>query len=99
MAALARTDVFPCRYAVVNKMLGGGLPQGYILEISGPPGSFKESLACDFVRTFVAADKPVAFVGDSPVHLCVSRITEGLHMLEDMQNMTSPHALSSVLQS
>lgn len=79
VAALARTDVFPCRYAVVNKMLGGGLPQGYILEISGPPGSFKESLACDFVRTFVAADKPVAFV--------------------DMQNMTSPHALSSVLQS
>jgi predicted ATP-dependent serine protease len=47
----------------VNKILGGGLSRGHILEISGPPGSFKESLALDFVRTFAEADERIIFVG------------------------------------
>lgn len=78
-ASLARTNVFTCKYPAVNKVLGSGLLRGHVLEISGPPGSFKESLACEFVQAFVRTDEEVVFV--------------------DMQNMTSPHALSRLLGS
>lgn len=64
MASLSHTNISKCSYLAVNKILGGGLPRGHILEISGPPGSFKESLALDFVRTFVEADEGVIFVGE-----------------------------------
>lgn len=49
----------------MNKILGGGLPRGHILEISGPPGSLKESLALDFVRTFAEAGEGVMFIGEA----------------------------------
>ncbi|KAL4079498.1 hypothetical protein J3A83DRAFT_4085994 [Scleroderma citrinum] len=78
-ASLAKVNVFACKWPPVNKVLGGGLPRSHILEISGPPGSFKESLACDFARTFVEVNEEVVFV--------------------DMQNMTSPHAISRLLES
>ncbi|KIJ62172.1 hypothetical protein HYDPIDRAFT_95048 [Hydnomerulius pinastri MD-312] len=78
VASLAQASVSTCTYTAVNKILGGGLPRGHILEISGPPGSFKESLVCDFVRTFVEADEEV---------ICA-----------DMQNMTSPDAISELLK-
>lgn len=78
-ASLARADVFKCKWSPVNKVLGGGLPRSHVLEISGPPGSFKESLACDFVRVFAEVNEEVVFV--------------------DMQNMTSPHVISGLLES
>ncbi|KAF8437980.1 hypothetical protein L210DRAFT_966220 [Boletus edulis BED1] len=62
VASLSRPDLIRCSYLSVNKILGGGLPRGHILEISGPPGSFKESLALDFVRTFAEAKERVIFV-------------------------------------
>lgn len=79
VASLAQANVFTCKYPAVNKVLGGGLLRGHVLEISGPPGSFKESLACDFVQAFLKADEEVVFV--------------------DMQNMSSPHALSRLLEN
>ncbi|KAG9309593.1 hypothetical protein JVU11DRAFT_10574 [Chiua virens] len=77
VASLSRPIVLKCSYSAVNKILGSGLPRGHILEISGPPGSFKEALALDFVRVFAQADEGVIFV--------------------DMQNMTTPNAISNVL--
>ncbi|KAF8556835.1 hypothetical protein OG21DRAFT_1596243 [Imleria badia] len=62
VASLSRTNLIQCSYLAVNKILGGGLARGHILEISGPPGSFKESLALDFVRTFVRSNERVIFV-------------------------------------
>ncbi|KAF9225725.1 hypothetical protein BS17DRAFT_729795 [Gyrodon lividus] len=62
VASLSRRNIMKCNYPAVNKILGGGLPRGHILEISGPPGSFKESLVSDFVRIFVEADEQVIFV-------------------------------------
>ncbi|KAH7907948.1 hypothetical protein BJ138DRAFT_1158770 [Hygrophoropsis aurantiaca] len=47
---------------VIDKLLGGGIPRGHILEISGPPGCIKESLALDFVRSFVECGEEVIFV-------------------------------------
>ncbi|KAL4067042.1 hypothetical protein V8B97DRAFT_2009691 [Scleroderma yunnanense] len=98
-ASLAKVNVFACKWPPVNKVLGGGLPRSHILEISGPPGSFKESLACDFARTFVEVNEEVVFVGDYPSTSCVSPITERRVCMEDMQNMTSPHAISRLLES
>ncbi|KAN0084101.1 P-loop containing nucleoside triphosphate hydrolase protein [Tylopilus felleus] len=62
VASLSRTNLIECSHLAVNKILGGGLPRGHILEISGPPGSFKETLALDFVRTFAKAEERVIFV-------------------------------------
>jgi RAD51-like protein 2 len=66
---ISRTQNFVCSYAAVNAVLGGGLPRGRILEISGPPGSFKEALALDYMRLFVEANEEVIFIGDSAFHL------------------------------
>jgi RAD51-like protein 2 len=61
---ISRSQIFACSYAAVNTALGGGLPRGHILEISGPPGSFKESLALDYARIFVEANEEVIFIGN-----------------------------------
>lgn len=63
-ASLAGANVLKCKWSPVNKVLGGGLPRSHVLEISGPPGSFKELLACDFVRSFVELEAEVVFAGD-----------------------------------
>lgn len=59
---ISRSQIFACSYAAVNTALGGGLPRGRILEISGPPGSFKETLALDYARIFVEANEEVIFI-------------------------------------
>ncbi|KAG1753525.1 uncharacterized protein EDB91DRAFT_402193 [Suillus paluster] len=59
---ISRSQTFACSYATVNTALGGGLPRGRILEISGPPGSFKETLALDYTRIFVESNEEVIFV-------------------------------------
>ncbi|KAG1761087.1 hypothetical protein EDD22DRAFT_898025 [Suillus occidentalis] len=59
---ISRSHIVACSYAAVNTALGGGLPRGHILEISGPPGSFKETLALDYARIFVQANEEVIFI-------------------------------------
>ncbi|KAG6334712.1 hypothetical protein ID866_4372 [Astraeus odoratus] len=98
-ASLARVNVFSCKYPAVNKVLGGGLLRSHILEISGPPGSFKEALACDFVRMFVEAGEEVVFAGESLFTLYVFRISKQYISTEDMQNMTSPHAIARLFEN
>lgn len=49
----------------VDALLEGGLKPGFVLEISGPPGTRKEALAVNLTRTFVEANKGVIFVGRS----------------------------------
>ncbi|OSD05235.1 P-loop containing nucleoside triphosphate hydrolase protein [Trametes coccinea BRFM310] len=46
----------------LDRLLGGGLKRGFILEINGPPGSGKEQMAATAVRTFVECDQQVLFV-------------------------------------
>lgn len=47
----------------LNELLGGGLSPGNILEISGPPGTAKETLAINIVRSFVEAEHDILFLG------------------------------------
>ncbi|EGO29569.1 hypothetical protein SERLADRAFT_457509 [Serpula lacrymans var. lacrymans S7.9] len=55
-------SILTCNFPCVNTILGGGLPRGSILEISGPPGCFKEKLAVDFVKKVIEAGEEVIFV-------------------------------------
>ncbi|KXN85507.1 hypothetical protein AN958_11245 [Leucoagaricus sp. SymC.cos] len=51
------------RWAPLDKLLKGGLTQGHILEISGPPGCPKERIAVDIVSSVLDAGEGVIFVG------------------------------------
>lgn len=44
-------------------LLSGGLPRGHILEVSGPPGTLKESVGLLMAKSFVSESEGVLFVG------------------------------------
>lgn len=62
-----RREVYSTHCPPIDKLLGGGLPRGHILEISGPPGTPKESIATNIVQSFVDLNLEVLFVGTSSV--------------------------------
>lgn len=47
----------------LDDLLEGGLKRGFVLELSGPPGTSKEALAIDMTRAFVEDGQGVLFVG------------------------------------
>ncbi|KAH9003353.1 hypothetical protein EDB86DRAFT_2798963 [Lactarius hatsudake] len=49
----------------LDRLLGNGLPSGHILELSGPPGTAKESLVVKFVSNAVSSNDQVLFIGKS----------------------------------
>ncbi|KIP07276.1 hypothetical protein PHLGIDRAFT_512609 [Phlebiopsis gigantea 11061_1 CR5-6] len=49
----------------VDDILDGGLKRGFVLELSGPPGSCKEALAIDMARAFVEDGQGVLLVEPS----------------------------------
>ncbi|PSS36959.1 hypothetical protein PHLCEN_2v1175 [Hermanssonia centrifuga] len=53
----------------IDTLLGGGLKKGSVLEISGPPGTPKEIIALNIVKTFVQNGHGVLFVGAKHVPL------------------------------
>ncbi|KAH9031694.1 P-loop containing nucleoside triphosphate hydrolase protein [Lactarius pseudohatsudake] len=46
----------------LDRLLGNGLPSGHILELSGPPGTAKESLVVKFVSNAVSSNDQVLFI-------------------------------------
>ncbi|KAJ3793689.1 hypothetical protein GGU11DRAFT_748681 [Lentinula aff. detonsa] len=46
----------------LDALLDGGLPEGGILELSGPPGSSKERILLNMVRSFVEAGRSILLV-------------------------------------
>ncbi|GBE83784.1 DNA repair and recombination protein [Sparassis crispa] len=60
MVSSAKTYITLCD--PLDKLLDGGLKRGHILEISGPPGSAKETLAANIVRSFVSTGDEVLFI-------------------------------------
>lgn len=93
----------------------GSLPRGHILEISGPPGSPKESIAVGIVVSFLKAqaigkgkgkghEEEVVFVGTSHfscIHFSSHAATHPRFYFThlDCQNMTSPATLAKALHS
>jgi len=54
---------FTTRWPPLDKLLKGGIAHGHILEISGPPGCPKESIAIDIAVSVLQAGERVIFVG------------------------------------
>ena len=54
---------YSTRCKSLDTLIDGGVRPGSILEISGPPGSPKESLTLNVVRCFLEAEHDVLFVG------------------------------------
>lgn len=63
----ALLDSTPIKYQicdVIDVALGGdGLRKGSVLEFSGPPGSPKERVVLDLVKSFIRSEERVIFVG------------------------------------
>jgi len=57
---------FSSSCAPLDKLLGGGLPSGHVLELSGPPGTTKEILSIKFASSAVSSNEQVLFVGKIP---------------------------------
>ncbi|KAH9960688.1 P-loop containing nucleoside triphosphate hydrolase protein [Russula dissimulans] len=53
---------FPSSCTPLDRLLGGGLPSGHVLELSGPPGTAKEILATKFASSAVSSNEEVLFV-------------------------------------
>lgn len=60
-------EVYSTHCSPIDKLLGGGLPRGHILEISGPPGTPKANIATNIVQSFVDLKQEVLFVGTSSI--------------------------------
>jgi hypothetical protein len=52
--------------APLDRLLGDGLPASHILELSGPPGTAKETLAIKFASSAVSSNDQILFVGETP---------------------------------
>ncbi|KAE9407900.1 hypothetical protein BT96DRAFT_914266 [Gymnopus androsaceus JB14] len=70
-----RSIPFTTRCPPVNGLLNGGLPEGHILELSGPPGSPKELVLLNILRSFVEAGRTVLFVDCQG--MCDPRLIDG----------------------
>ncbi|KAH9833196.1 P-loop containing nucleoside triphosphate hydrolase protein [Rhodofomes roseus] len=56
------SKAYSTKLAELDALLEGGLKRGFILELSGPPGSIKETVAMNVVSSFVEASHHVLFV-------------------------------------
>lgn len=59
-------------FTPIDKLLDGGLKRGFVLELSSPPGTCKESLTLGMARAFVDNNQGVLFVGELYAPLCFS---------------------------
>ncbi|RDX43132.1 P-loop containing nucleoside triphosphate hydrolase protein [Lentinus brumalis] len=61
-AMMGATKRYPTACAPLDRLLGGGLRRGSVLELMGPAGCGKEQLAAHAVKPFVEANQEVLFV-------------------------------------
>ncbi|KAH9933785.1 P-loop containing nucleoside triphosphate hydrolase protein [Fomitopsis serialis] len=54
--------LYSTQFSQLDALLEGGLKQGFILELSGPPGSMKETVAANIVSSFIDTSQHVLFV-------------------------------------
>lgn len=56
---------YQTRCSPIDNLLDGGLKRGFVLELSGPPGTCKENLTLGVVQEFIDNNQGVLFVGVS----------------------------------
>jgi RAD51-like protein 2 len=100
---MAGTKKFSSFCVPVDKLLSGGISRGTILEISGPPGTPKESLAINFVRSFLEEDECVLFVDcqnmTSPAAICriLNKATSVPTNYQELIRYSGIHSLSEIM--
>ncbi|KAJ3834465.1 P-loop containing nucleoside triphosphate hydrolase protein [Lentinula raphanica] len=72
----------------LDTLLNGGLNEGGILELSGPPGSLKERILLNIVRSFVESGKRVLFID------CQNMFNPGM-IYEHTKDIPAAHKLVS----
>lgn len=83
-ACMVDNATYGTKFSQLDTLLDGGLKQGFILELSGPPGCIKETLAVNVVGSFVGASKQVLFVGKiSPSSVILHHYHEPRHAEHD----------------
>ncbi|KAJ7108706.1 hypothetical protein C8R44DRAFT_803399 [Mycena epipterygia] len=95
----------------IDKLLGGGLPRRHVLEISGPPGTPKGTIAVGIVKSFLKdnADEEVLFL-DTQNMTTASALRQAIgadaagrayhHVLHTLPELVSfIHALPSILDT
>ncbi|KAF9444623.1 hypothetical protein P691DRAFT_736197 [Macrolepiota fuliginosa MF-IS2] len=111
-AVIKATRKFSTRWPPLDKLLDGGLMQGHILEVSGPPGSPKETIAIDIVTSFIEGGESVIFIDSqnmtSPTNLrdrlsgCPASSLRSLHyssILNATEMMVFLHSINNILDS
>ncbi|KAI0732749.1 P-loop containing nucleoside triphosphate hydrolase protein [Fomitopsis betulina] len=101
-AFMVDNAIYSTKFSQLDTLLGGGLKQGFILELSGPPGCIKELLAVNLVSSFIEESKHVIFVDmqnmTSPATL--NRVLPSSSALQDAQERVQHlriHALPDLL--
>ena len=78
----------------LNEIMGR-LTRGSVIELSGPPGSPKELVLLDLVRTVVKGGEEVLFMGKQSICFVTNN---NVHYSKDAQNAVLPHSLKFVLK-
>jgi predicted ATP-dependent serine protease len=69
---LASTLIHKCGIPSVDQLVNGGLRKTQCLEIAGPPGSGKETLALEFIRSALGEGVEVLVLGKQSISACSS---------------------------
>lgn len=70
---LASALVHKCGIPAVDHLVNGGLRKTQCLEIAGPPGSGKEMLAVEFIRSALGEGGDVLVLGKLSIYPCSSQ--------------------------
>ena len=70
---LASALVYKCGIPAVDLLVNGGLRKTQCLEIAGPPGSGKEMLAFEFIRSALGEGIEVLVIGKLSISPCSSQ--------------------------
>ncbi|KAK7441042.1 hypothetical protein VKT23_016826 [Stygiomarasmius scandens] len=92
------SSVYPTKCPPVDRLLGGGLRRGHILEISGPPGSPKELISKQVVKSFINAGDGILWVdcrnGTNPS--CLDELCQTSHH-RPLVSYTKIHTLPNLM--
>ncbi|KAF9010220.1 hypothetical protein BDQ17DRAFT_1234978 [Cyathus striatus] len=92
-AALMNTSCrFPTKIPSIDRLLRGGLLRGHILEVTGVPGSPKETAALGIMTSFVEVDEEVLFVDCQNMVPCAKL----KHILSSILTKERPESLALV---
>ncbi|PVF94099.1 hypothetical protein CPB86DRAFT_741224 [Serendipita vermifera] len=93
-ALLEKRIIHNTRIPGIDAVLEGGLRSGQLLEIAGPPGSGKASLALEFLIVALNKNRSVLVIGMCDICACGCEF----YCSPDCQNALSPSRLNGIIE-